>query len=86
MDKITILYIAAIIHILGAIITIFIHYMDGTFKWASKHGDGFRFATAADIIFQDLFFWEVEFILFIMISIEESINDFFKKIYKGMEK
>jgi hypothetical protein len=84
MDKITILCIAAIIHIIGAIIAILIHYMDGTFQWSSKNGDGFRFATPADIIFQDLFLWEIEFILFIIFSIEDAIDNFFKKIYKGV--
>lgn len=70
-----------LIHIVGAIATIIIHCKNGEFEWAAKHGDGLRTATPSDIVFIDLFFWEMQFILFVFTSIENTIDNYFKKKY-----
>lgn len=72
--------IIILIHITGAMLAIILHYKDGTFAWASKNGDGIRFSTPCDIIFDDVFLWEIEFILFVIMKIEMLINNFFSKI------
>ena len=70
-----------LIHIVGAISTIIIHCKNGEFEWAAKHGDGVRFALPSDIIFMCLFYWEIWFILFVFTSIENTIDNYFKKKY-----
>ena len=70
-----------LIHIIGAITTIIIHCKNGDMEYAAKHGDGVRFATPSDIVFIDLFFWEIQFILFVFTSIENVIDNYFKRKY-----
>lgn len=77
--------IVVLVHIIGAIVTMFIHYKDGTFEWATKHGDGIRFANPSDVIFQDLFLWEINLMIFIMFSIEALINNIFDNKYKNTD-
>ena len=67
-----------LIHIIGAALATIIHLCDGTFENAAKYGDGFRFSRPADVIFFDLFLWEIEFVLFVMVCVESSINNLFK--------
>ena len=43
--------IVVLIHIIGVIVTMIIHYKNGTFEYAAKHGDGIRFANPSDVIF-----------------------------------
>lgn len=74
-----------VVHIIGAIVTMFIHYKDSTFEWASKDGDGIRFAKPSDVVFLDCVVWEVELLLFFMELIENIINSFFDKKYKDKE-
>lgn len=71
--------IIILIHISGAILAIIFHYKDGTFEWASKNGDGIRFSTPCDIVFDDVFLWEIEFLLFIIEQVEMKINNFFDR-------
>ena len=82
MDKITLLLIILTIHIVGAIIAMIIHHKNKTFEYASKHGDGIRFARPSDIIFLDCVVWEILLLLFIMDSIETKMNNNFRKKYK----
>jgi len=70
------------IHIIGAIITLIVFYKTGEFEEAVKHGDGIRFATPSDVVFQALFMWEILLILYIMFSIDSCINKFFYKLYR----
>ena len=58
MNKGTLFLMMITIHIIGAIITMFIHHKDGTLKQAAKHGDGIRYAKPSDVIVQDLIMWE----------------------------
>ena len=69
--------ILIIVHIIGAIITMVIHYKDGSFKWASKYGDGIRNAKPCDIVVMDCFAWEVEFLILLISTIENLINNLF---------
>ena len=68
-----------IIHIIGAIIAIVIHCKDGTMEYASKYGDGFRFAKPSDVIFQDCLLWEIQLIIHMIIFLEIYINSKFSK-------
>lgn len=77
--------IVVLVHIIGAVVTMFIHYKDGTFEWATKYGDGIRFADPSDVIFQDLFLWEINLMIFIMFSIEALINNIFDNKYKNTD-
>ena len=69
--------IFVLIHIIGAALAIIIHLCDGTFENAAKYGDGIRFSRPTDVIFLDLFLWEIEFLLFVMTWIESLINNLF---------
>lgn len=68
-----------IIHIIGAIITIVVHCRDGTMEYASKYGDGFRFAKPSDVIFQDCLLWEIQLVVNTLIFMEDYINSQFSK-------
>jgi hypothetical protein len=68
-----------IIHIIGTIIAIVIHCKDGTMEYASKYGDGFRFAKPSDVIFQDCLLWEIQLIIHMIIFVENYINSKFSK-------
>ena len=85
MGKNVLVFILIVINVVGAIITMFIHYKDATFEWASKYGDGIRFARPSDVVFLDCVTWEVELLLFIIELIEEIINNFFNKRHKDKE-
>lgn len=74
--------ILIVIHIIGAITTIIIHYKNGTFESASKYGDGIRWARPCDVVFLDCVAWEVLFLLFIIELIEKIINRIFDKKYQ----
>ena len=67
------------IHIIGAIITIVVHCRDGTMKYSSKYGDGFRFAKPSDVIFQDCLLWEIQLVVNTLIFMEDYINSQFSK-------
>lgn len=67
------------IHIIGAIIAIVVHCKDGTIEYASKYGDGFRFAKPSDIIFQDCLLWEIQLIIHMITFVEDYINSKFSK-------
>ena len=82
MEKNTLIFILIIIHIIGAIFAMLIHYKDGTFERALEHGDGFRHAKPSDVLFMDCVVWEVELLLFVMELIEKMINNFFDKLCK----
>lgn len=82
MDKKTLLFAILIIHIIGAIITMVIHYKDGTFESASKYGDGIRFARPCDVVFMDCVAWEVLLLLFVIEFIDKKINNIFDKKYE----
>lgn len=58
MNKGTLFLMMIVIHIIGAVITMFIHYKDGIFEQAAKYGDGIRYAKPSDVIVQDLIIWE----------------------------
>lgn len=47
-----------VLHIIGFIATIAFHQRNGTIKFASKYGEGIRFAKPSDVIFVDLIIWE----------------------------
>ena len=74
-----------LMHIIGAIITMIVHYKDGVFECAAKYGDGIRFAKPSDVIAQDLILWEIDFLLFILFSIETFINNAFDNKYKSAD-
>lgn len=86
MNKIILIILLILVHVIGAIVTLIIHYKDGTFEWASKHGDGIRFANPSDVIFQDLFLWEFYFLIFSISCIETFINKCFNDKYESEEK
>ena len=69
------------IHIIGAIIAIVIHCKDGTMEYASKYGDGFRFAKSSDVIFQDCLLWEIQLIIHMITFVEDYINSKFSKYF-----
>lgn len=71
----------ALIHIIGAIVTIIIHLKDGTVEYTTKHGDGVRIVTPSDVIIQDLLIWEVNLLVCVLFSIDNLINDFFCRKY-----
>lgn len=70
------------IHIIGAIISVIIDMKDGTFEDALKHGDGIRTERPADVLFWDLFLWEISFFLLILGLISLLIDYVFAKIYE----
>lgn len=84
MDKL--LFIFFVIHVIGAIATIEFHYKDGTLEWASKHGDGVRFSTPADVIMNDCICWEVYLLMRIIDFITDYINLIFEDNFKGGKK
>ena len=68
-----------IVHIIGVIITIVIHCRDGTMEYASKYGDGFRFAKPSDVMFQDCLLCEVQLVIHTIVFVEDYINSKFSK-------
>lgn len=68
-----------IIHMIGAITTMIIHYQNRTFEQASKFGDGIRFAKPFDVVVLDCIAWEILLFLFIIGLAEEGINNIFNK-------
>lgn len=70
--------ILAAIHIIGAIITVVLHYRDGTMKIAKKYGDGIKIKKFSDIVFQDVFLWEILLLVFLMDNGNRLINDHVK--------
>lgn len=76
MDK-DVLIILIIIHVVGSILTIIVHYLNGTYEWAARNGDGIRYNTPAGIIFEDLFIWEANFLVSMLFHIEDWINGLF---------
>lgn len=82
MNKNVLIFILIIVHIIGSIITMVIHYKDGSFKWASKYGDGIRTAKPCDIVIMDCFAWEVELLILLISTIENLINNLFDKKQK----
>ena len=66
-----------LIHVIGAIIAVIIHYKTGIFEEAAKNGDGFRTPRPSDIFFLDLLVWEIQLLLFIYYFIEDFINNLF---------
>lgn len=71
-----------LIHIIGAIITIFIHFKNGIFEYAAKYGDGIRFANPFDVAYMDLILWEIQFVVFIFEFFEISFNNIIVKTYE----
>lgn len=79
MDKNILLLVILIFHIIGAIITIFIHHRNGTLKLVAKHGDGIRYAKPSDVIVQDLIMWEFLLMFSAIDYTGNEINDYFDK-------
>lgn len=77
MNKGILMLIILIIHMIGAIITIFIHCKDGTLKQAAKHGDGIRYAKPSDVIVQDLIMWEFLLMFSMLDYAGNEINNYF---------
>lgn len=77
MNKGTLFLMMVTIHIIGAIIAIFIHYKDGTLKQAAKHGDGIRYAKPSDIIVMDCVAWEFTLLMSLLMYVEKEINDYY---------
>jgi hypothetical protein len=77
----TLILILIITHIIGAIITMVIHYKNGTFESASKYGDGIRFARPSDVVILDCIAWEVLLLLFVIEFVDKKINNsFYRKV------
>ena len=77
--------IVVLIHIIGAIVTMIIHYKNGTFAYPANHGDGIRFANPSDVLFQDLFLWDFNFLIFVCFLIDDFINYIFDKKYNNVD-
>ena len=71
--------IIILVHIIGAIIALVVHYKDGTFEWCSKNGDGIRFAVPSNVVFMDLVCWEILLLICFIDLIEKAINSYFSK-------
>ena len=76
------IFLIIIAHFIGSYITIIIHSKQGMYKWASKNGDGIRYSTPSDILFEDIWLWEINLILFFIFKITDLINKYFYKKYK----
>lgn len=74
-------YIVIGFHFIGAIITLIIFYKTGEFEAAAKYGDGIRWATPSDVVFYALVLWEFLLFLFVIDSIENAIDEFFRSKY-----
>lgn len=66
-----------LIHIIGAIVAIIIHHKNGTLEYSFHHGDGIRSARPSDVIFHDIFLWEIHLLILIFDTIETQINEAF---------
>lgn len=75
------LYIVIGFHFIGAIITLIIFYKTGEFEAAAKYGDDIRWATPSDVVFYALVLWEFLLFLFVIGSIENVIDEFFRNKY-----
>lgn len=78
-------FVFILVHVIGTISSLIIHYYNGTFEWSSKNGDGIRSAKPTDIVFYDLILWEIQLLIFVLDEIEELINDFFEKRFRCMK-
>ena len=74
-------YIVIGFHFIGAIITLIIFYKTGAFEAAAKQGDGIRWATPSEVVFHALVLWEFLLFLFVIVSIENAIDEFFRNKY-----
>ena len=83
MDKNVLLILLVVGHIIGAIVTIIVHYKTGVFKDAAKNGDGIRIANPSDVLIQDLIVWEFLLLMDIFCFFENLIDCFFHKLYNG---
>ena len=83
MSKSVVMAIIFIVHIIGGIVTMFVHHKNGEFKEAAKNGDGIWFATPVDVVFLDLVAWEIQLLLFIIIMIDLGVNKLFDKKYNS---
>ena len=81
MDKNVLLILLVVGHIIGAIVTIIVHYKTGVFKDAAENGDGIRIANPSDVLFQDLVVWEFLLLIDIFCFFENLIDCFFHKLY-----
>ena len=79
--KTTLIAIAVLIHIIGAVVTIIVYHKNGTMKFAAEHGDGFRLARPADVIVQTFIAWEIYLLLNIIEAIETKVNQCVKTKY-----
>lgn len=77
------LLIALVFHLMGVTVSVIWDFKNGNFEYASKYGDGIDIATPADILFEDLFLWEIEFVIFLLEAIGMIINNFFNKKYRN---
>ena len=78
------IFLIILVHFIGSCVMIIIHHKNGTYESASKneYGYGDRYCTPCEILFYDLFLWEVEVIFEIIFKIEDLINEYFKKKYR----
>lgn len=76
-------YIVFGCHFIGAIITLIIFYKTGEFESAVKYGaNSYDPYTPSDVVFAAFVFWEVFLLVFVMNSISNAIDEFFRNIYK----
>lgn len=68
-------------HLIGSVIALIIFYKIGEFEAAAKYGDGIRTATPSDVVFHALVLWEFLLFLFVIVSIENAIDEFFRNKY-----
>ena len=86
MQKHTLFILILAIHLIGAIITLFIYCKNGTMEDAAKHGDGIRWATPSDVVYMAFVFWEFNLFLFLFFMLPESlINNYFRNKYEGVK-
>lgn len=72
-----------LIHIIGAIVAIIIHHQNGTLEYSSHHGDGIRSAKPSDVIFHDIFLWEIHLLILIFDTIETQVNEAFRRRFNS---
>lgn len=76
------MFVIILIHLIGAINTIIIHFNNGIFENASKYGDGTRFARPSDVVYVDLILWEFQLIVFTLDFIESLISTIISKKFR----
>lgn len=82
MTTTTKLIIVLAVHIISAIITLWISVKDGTFEYAVKHGDGIRYATVSGVLFLCLVLPEIILLENILDFISYKINSIAENHYK----